>query len=97
MTSPVPELTAANDRLRQRIDTSARRLRSQLRVIADAHDLRRSDLKRTTRELRKFRQDSCEPTPSEFWKTTAEPMAAMLVNTSIAAIDDEFAHIDDAI
>ncbi len=97
MTSSVPELTAANDRLRQRIDTSARRLRSRLRVIADAHDLRRADLKRTTRDLRTLHQDGCEPSPSEFWKTTAEPMAAMLVTTSIAAIDDEMAQVEDAI
>jgi hypothetical protein len=66
-------------------------------VIADAHDLRQSDLKRTTRELRRLRQDGCEPSPSEFWQTTAEPMAAMLVNTSIAAIDDELTQVDDAI
>jgi hypothetical protein len=97
MTSPVPELTAANDRLRQRIDTSARRLRSRLRVIADAHDLRRADLKRTTRDLRRLSHDGCEPSPSEFWETTAEPMASMLVSTSIAAIDDELSDVEDAI
>ncbi len=97
MTLPVPELTAANDRLRQRIDTSTRRLRSRLRVIADAHDLQRSDLTRTRRDLRKLRHDGCEPSPSEFWQTTAEPMAAMLVNTSVAAIDDELINVDDAI
>ncbi len=95
--SGVPELTAAHDRLRQRIDTSARRLRSRLRVIADAHDLRASDLKRTQKELRKMRQEGTEPSPTEFWQTTAEPMAAMMVNTSTAAIDDELLNIDDAI
>ncbi len=95
--SGVSELTAAHDRLCQRIDTSARRLRSRLRVIADAHDLRGSDLKRTQKELRKMRQDGTEPSPTEFWQTTAEPMAAMMVNTSTVAIDDELLNIDDAI
>ncbi|NNE95588.1 MAG: hypothetical protein HKN24_06120 [Acidimicrobiales bacterium] len=93
----MPELTAATDRLRQRIDTSARRLQSRLQVIADAHDLRRSDLTRTTRELKRMGHDGSEPSPTEFWEMTAEPMAAMLLNTSIAAIDDELAAVEDAI
>ncbi len=97
MSTSVPELTAARDRLRQRIDTSARRLSSRLRVIADAHDLRGSDLKRTQRELRKMGQEGTQPTPAEFWQTTAEPMAAMLVNTSISAVDDEITNVEDAI
>lgn len=96
-TASLPELTAATDRLRQRIDVSARRLRSRLRVIAEAHDLRSADLKRTHRELRRMRDDGTAPTPSEYWETTAEPMASLLVSTSIAAIDDELANVDEAI
>ncbi len=97
MDSSAPELTAATDRLRQRIDSSARRLTNRLRVIADAHDLRSGDLRRTQKELRRMRNEGSEPTPTEYWETTAEPMAAMMVNTAIAAIDDELAKVDEAI
>lgn len=97
MTSSVPEYTAATDRLRQRVDRSARRLSGRLRVIAEAHDLRASDLKRTHRELRRMCTEGTEPTPTEYWEMTAEPMAATLLNTSIAAIDDELAQVETAI
>ncbi len=41
--------------------------------------------------------EGTEPTPSEYWEMTAEPMAAMLANTSIAAIDDELGHAEAAV
>ncbi len=41
--------------------------------------------------------EGSQPTPTEYWETTAEPMAAMMVNTAVASIDDELANVDEAI
>lgn len=97
MTSSPPSLTIATDRLCQRTDVTARRLEQRIQSIADAHDLKASELRRTHREIKGMHAQGIAPSPSEYWETTAYPWASVLVSTCIAAIDDELRDCADAV
>ncbi len=88
--TPIPtELCSLFAELADSARLSAFRLSSKLQETVDRHDLRQEELVAAQRDVVRLHEAGTLPNPTEYWQRSALPRAAVLVDTSMAAVVDE--------
>jgi len=76
-------------RFQRRVESIATLLQRQIEAAASFHDLSKRQLLDSHRSVLKLSEGGLVPTPQEFWKQTAQPRAANLVEAVHTLLDAE--------
>lgn len=77
------------EQLNNSAELSGHRLAGRLRRALNLHDLNRQELLAAQRDVIRLRRIGALPAPNEYWRRSALPRAAIMVDASMAAVVEE--------
>ncbi|MGI9596475.1 MAG: hypothetical protein ACR2QK_09960 [Acidimicrobiales bacterium] len=85
------------DRLNESAKSSGDRLAVRLRQALSRHDLNRQELLAAQRDVTRLRKIGALPGPTEYWRRSALPRAALMVDESMTAVVEEGQALGEAL
>lgn len=95
--SEVDQLLEISQRLVTRTAVIEQRLNERLEAVRAVYDLNPRALLSSHRQLREMAAQGTDPSPTEFWEVTANPLASAMVEAASRVIDDEIGIFEDAV
>lgn len=95
--SEVDHLLEVSQRLATRTAVIEQRLNERLEAVRAVYDLTPRALLSSHRQLRELGVLGTDPSPTEFWDVTANPLAQAMVEAASRVIDDEISIFEDAV
>ncbi len=90
-------LLEVSQRLTTRTAVVEQRLNERLEAVRSVYDLTPRALLSSHRQLRELVALGTDPSPTEFWEVTANPLAQAMVEAASRVIDDEVGIFEDAV
>ncbi len=90
-------LTGPTEELHDLAADACRTLATRLATAAEQHDLTRQQLLAAQRDVIRLQRIGAAPSPAEYWKRSALPRAAQLVDSSMAAVVQEGHRLGEAL
>lgn len=91
------DFVRAVDRLDRCAVETGRRLAARLQQALSLHDLNRHELVAAQRDVTRLTRIGLVPGPTEYWKRSALPRAATMVDASMAAVVEEGQRLGEAL